>query len=85
MVEESGDRHCGSIPHKSKRYTHDLIPGVIFIFTVSDDKEPVTHPTCPPNFIWIRPQLFEISCTQTGRGEKKYPPSASVAEVNMGN
>ena len=33
----------------------------------------VTHPTCPPNFIRIRPQLFEISCTQkdrqTERGE----------------
>ena len=22
----------------------------------------VTHPTCPPSFIRIRPQLFEISC-----------------------
>ena len=31
----------------------------------------VTHRTCPPNFIQIRPHLFEISCTQTNtkRGE----------------
>ena len=27
----------------------------------------VTHQTCPPNFIQIHPQLFEISCTQTDR------------------
>ena len=25
----------------------------------------VSHPTCPQSFIRIRPQLFEISCTQT--------------------
>ena len=38
----------------------------------------ITHPTCPPSFIRIRPQLFQISCTQankqtggqTERGEK---------------
>ena len=29
----------------------------------------VTHPTYPQNFIRICPQLFEISCTQTDRGE----------------
>ena len=27
----------------------------------------VTHPTCPPSFVRTRPQLFEISCTQTNR------------------
>ena len=27
----------------------------------------VTHPTCPPSFIWIHSQLFEISCTQTNK------------------
>ena len=30
----------------------------------------VTHPTCPENFIQIRPQPFEISCTQTNRQTK---------------
>ena len=30
----------------------------------------VTHPTCPQNFIRIRPQLFEISCTQTNRQKR---------------
>ena len=32
----------------------------------------VTHPTCPPNFIWIRPQLFKISYTQTNRQMKNH-------------
>jgi len=27
----------------------------------------VTHPKCPPSFIRISPQLFEISCTLTDR------------------
>ena len=31
----------------------------------------VTHPTCPPRFVWIRPQLFEICCTQTNNQTNK--------------
>ena len=31
----------------------------------------VTHPTCPQNFIQIRPQLFEISCKKSNRKTKK--------------
>ena len=27
----------------------------------------VVHPTCPPNFIQIRPQLFDTSSTQTDK------------------
>ena len=27
----------------------------------------VTHTTCPPNFVRIRPQLFEISCYKLGQ------------------
>ena len=31
----------------------------------------VTHRTCPQNFIQIRPQLFEISCTQINKQKNK--------------
>ena len=31
----------------------------------------ISHRTCPQNFIRIRPQLFEISCTQTNKQTNK--------------
>ena len=45
----------------------------------------VTHPTCPPNFVRICRQLFEISCSQADRRWWKHnlhPPS--VTEVIRG-
>ena len=35
----------------------------------------VTHPTCPQTFVRIRPQLFEVSCSQTDKqtGVKSSP------------
>ena len=45
----------------------------------------VTHRTCPQNFIRIRAQLFEISCTQTNRQTERGENITSFSFGGGGN
>ena len=47
----------------------------------------VTHRTCPPNFIRICTQLFEISCTQTNKqtNQRSFGNKRILAKKNTKN